>query len=181
MSWIKKHKWILASVVVVAVCFGFLGYILFDMLNQKATPTTAQKVEDVEESAKTPEEVVSEEVVMSNNPFGSEQASLSEDDILNYMHGMSHQKVIADEKWLHYEMTDERILFLSNAVENGQYEHEEVMMDILTRWKKGDFSQADEDHNAIWSIQGGTIGKATGIMSEEQEQQYLERYDESIK
>lgn len=181
MSWIKKYKWMIASIVVVTVCFGFLGYIFFDMLNSKSTSTAAENVtEEVEESANT-KEVVSEEVVMNNNPFGSEQATLSEEDILNYMHGMSHQKVIADEKWLHYEMTDERILFLINVVENGQYEHKELITDILTRWKNGDFSKADDDHNEIWSLQGGTIGKATGVMSAEQEQQYLEEYDESIK
>ena len=181
MSWIKKYKWMIASIVVVAVCFGFLGYIFFDMMNQKATSTTAQKVEDKVEESVTKSEVVSEEVVMNNNPFGSEKASLSEEDILNYMHGMSHQKVVADEKWLHYEMTDERIVFLLNVVENGQYENREVLLDILTRWKEGDFSQADDDHNAVWGLQGGTIGEATGIMTAEQEQQYLQEYDESIK
>lgn len=180
MSWIKKHKLIIASMIVVAISLGFLGYIFVDMMNQRATSTSSQKVDEVQESANA-SEAVSEEVIMSNNPFGSEISTLSEEDILNYMHGMSHQKVIADEKWLHYEMTNERILFLINVVENGQYEHEEVMMDILTRWKEGDFSRADEDHNAIWSIQGGTIGKATGVMSAEQEQQYIEDYQESIK
>lgn len=181
MTWIKKYKWMIASVVVVTVCFGFLGYIFFDMMNPKATSTSAQKVSEEDEKSTNTKEVVAEEVVMNNNPFGHEQASLSEEDILNYMHGMSHQKVIADEKWLHYEMTDERIVYLTNVVEKGQYEHEELLLDILTRWKEGDFSQADDDHNEIWSLQGGTIGKATGIMSDEQEQQYLEEYDESIK
>ncbi|HZH58749.1 MAG TPA: DUF6241 domain-containing protein [Metabacillus sp.] len=181
MVWIKNHMLMIASIIVVAISLGFLGYILVDMMNQKATSTSSQKVEEeVQESANT-SEAVSEEVIMNNNPFGSENSTLSEEDILNYMHGMSHQKVIADEKWLHYEMTNERILFLITVIENGQYEHEEVVLDILNRWKEGDFSQADKDHNAIWSIQGGTIGKATGVMSAEQEQQYIEDYQKSIK
>jgi len=181
MAWIKNHKLMIASVIVVAISLGFLGYILVDMMNQKATSTSSQKVEEEVQESTNASEAVSKEVIMNNNPFGSENSTLSEEDILNYMHGMSHQKVIADEKWLHYEMTNERILFLINVIENGQYEHEEVVMDILTRWKEGDFSQADKDHNAIWSIQGGTIGKATGVMSSEQEQQYIEDYQKSIK
>jgi hypothetical protein len=54
-------------------------------------------------------------------------------------------------------------------------------LDILNRWAEGDFSRADKDHNAIWNVQGGTIGEATGVMSPEEEQQYLETKEGSIK
>ncbi len=181
MSWIKEHKLLVTSMIVVAGCFGFLGFILVDMMNQKAVSTSSQIVEADTKESTTFSEIASEEVSINENPFGSEKPILSEEDVLNYMHGMSHQKVIADEKWLHYEMTNDRIQFLMQVVESGRYENEDLLIDILKRWKNGDFSKADEDHNSIWSLQGGTIGKATGVMSAEQEQKYLETYNESIK
>ncbi|WP_408640759.1 DUF6241 domain-containing protein [Salipaludibacillus keqinensis] len=45
---------------------------------------------------------------------------------------------------------------------------------MLERWEEGDFSQADDDHNAIWRLQGGTKGYAEGLLTEEEEKQYIE-------
>lgn len=42
------------------------------------------------------------------------------------------------------------------------------MLEILNRWKKGDFSAVDRDHNIIWNIQDGSVGEAKGIMTKEQ-------------
>ncbi|MBM7605411.1 hypothetical protein JOC75_003434 [Metabacillus crassostreae] len=121
------------------------------------------------------------ETIVTGNPFGKGTSTLSEEDILNYMHGMSHQKVIAEEKWLHYEMTSERIQYLINEIESGDYENEEKYLSILNKWKEGDFSEADKDHNIIWRLQGGTVGEATGVMSAEQEESYLEKYEGKIQ
>ncbi|TXC91218.1 hypothetical protein FS935_09990 [Metabacillus litoralis] len=123
----------------------------------------------------------SNETIVTENPFGKGTSTLSEEDILNYMHGMSHQKVVAEEKWLHYEMTSERIQYLINEIESGDYENEEKYLSILNKWKEGNFSEADKDHNVIWSLQGGTVGKATGVMSAEQEESYLETYEGKIQ
>lgn len=48
------------------------------------------------------------------------------------------------------------------------------MLEILNRWKKGDFSAVDRDHNIIWNIQDGSVGEAKGIMTKEQEEQFIE-------
>ncbi len=52
--------------------------------------------------------------------------------------------------------------------------NEDVYRDILERWADGDFSRVDQDHNAIWNMQNGTIGKATGILNAEEEKVYKE-------
>ncbi|WP_054751901.1 DUF6241 domain-containing protein [Piscibacillus salipiscarius] len=56
--------------------------------------------------------------------------------------------------------------------------HYDVYQSILNRWAAGDFTQADDDHNAIWDLKGGTIGYATGVLSDEEEQAYIESADE---
>lgn len=168
------------SMIVIAICLGVIGVLLIDRID-KNTVSSSQVVS--KESTSTTIQNTSSSVVevMTENPFDRQNSDLTDDEILKYIHGMSHQKVIAKEKWIHYEMTSERIQFLISVVKSGSYENGELYLDILNRWAEGDFSRADKDHNAIWNVQGGTIGEATGVMSPEEEQQYLETKEGSIK
>ncbi|WP_223700437.1 DUF6241 domain-containing protein [Sutcliffiella deserti] len=110
----------------------------------------------------------------SDNPF-NHRGSLTEVDVQNYIHWMSHQKVKADEKWTHYKLTPERVEWLLAEVKVRDYNHEDIYLEILSKWKKGNFDRADQDHNRIWSLQKGTIGKATGVLTPEEEKEYLEK------
>lgn len=96
---------------------------------------------------------------------------------------MSHQKVKAEDKWGFFEMTEERINWLRESLEQeaimSHLTDADVYLDILNRWHEGDFSEVDQDHNAIWRLQGGSIGKATGILSEEKEEHYIKNKSES--
>lgn len=116
------------------------------------------------------------------NPFGNKDNvdSLTEDKIQNYIHKMTHQKIIAEEKWGYYEITEERIEWLLKGVKLADdLENRDVYNRILTKWEIGDFSEVDKDHNTIWEMQGGTVGKATGIMTKEQEVEYVNKTKES--
>ncbi|MCG7344460.1 DUF6241 domain-containing protein [Sporosarcina sp. ACRSL] len=99
---------------------------------------------------------------------------------------MAHQKIIAEIKEDSIMITPERIDILIQMVEenkdkygrNAQYDkyvRHEMYLDILKRWKKGDFSTVDDDHNILMFIQGGKMpeGLATGVASEEQEKHYI--------
>ncbi|NLP53067.1 DUF6241 domain-containing protein [Bacillus sp. RO1] len=110
--------------------------------------------------------------VEQENPFNHKK-KLNEVHVANYIHWMSHQKVKAESKWTHYKMTPERIDWLLEKVKEADYKHEKVYVEILTKWQKGDFSTAHLDHNRVWSLLNGTIGKATGVMTEEEEKEYL--------
>ncbi|WP_044747076.1 DUF6241 domain-containing protein [Bacillus alveayuensis] len=174
MLWLKQHKALAAIAVTVFICVSILTYIFLDMFMSENTKEF--------KSEKTPSsQEVNVQVEISENPFGDKGVDLSEKDIQNYIHGMSHQKVKADEKWIHYFITEERIQFLIDVVENGDYKHKDLYLDILSRWKDGDFSQADQDHNEIWRLQGGTVGKATGVLTKEEEEAYLEKYKKVLK
>jgi hypothetical protein len=103
---------------------------------------------------------------------------MQEYQIQNALHYMSHQKVKADEKWGAIRITPERISRLIEIVEHNKAElnHAGLYLRILTRWADDDFSQADEDHNAIWKLQNGNIGEATRILSPEEERKFIEKY-----
>jgi hypothetical protein len=192
MTWIKENKLFVTSIILFAGFLVFLAILFVDMIDKKAVSSepvvakeaaTTTELQNVEKQEKTEASEAQEPVVSTptENPFGGQYTTLTEEEILNFMHGMSHQKVIAEEKWIYYEMTNERIQFLLHVVKNGNYENSDDYLDILNRWAKEDFSDADKDHNRIWDLQGGTVGKATGVMSLKEEQEYLEKYKESIK
>ncbi|WP_342542217.1 DUF6241 domain-containing protein [Paenisporosarcina sp. FSL H8-0542] len=94
------------------------------------------------------------------------------------IHQMSHQKIEAEEKWGFLPLTAERVARLKEVVENGDYQNKSRYISILNRWAENDFTQIDKDHNTIWTMQGGTVGRATGILSYEEEKQFIEKYYE---
>ncbi|AYP68843.1 hypothetical protein BpsM61_00069 [Bacillus phage vB_BpsM-61] len=94
------------------------------------------------------------------------------------IHHMSHQKIEANQKWGAIEITQERIETLSQIIDDREdrLKSYDTYREILDRWIVGDFSQADKDHNKIWKLQGGTVGEATGIASEKEEQAFIDRH-----
>lgn len=168
-----KKSWYILGVLL-GLCTAIVTFILFDMFSSSTqSNTTNETFSQMEDEEK--------EMDITNNPFGDRKRKLSESDVQHYIHGMSHQKVKAKEKWTHYRMTEERIQFLLHIVENSDFEHKELYLDILKRWEAKDFSQVDEDHNAIWQLQGGTVGRATGILTKEEEEQYLYEFKDVLK
>ncbi|ULT56342.1 DUF6241 domain-containing protein [Neobacillus drentensis] len=102
--------------------------------------------------------------------------NMTEDEVMDAIHKMSHQKVEASKKWGAIPLTPGRVNQLLKVVQKNanHYANSSVYIDILERWSKGDFSAVDKDHNRIWNLQGGTIGKAVGILSVEEEKAYIE-------
>lgn len=91
---------------------------------------------------------------------------------------MAHQKILAPIKEYSVMITPERIATLLLMVKENKddYEYSDKYLDILNRWKQGDFKSVDKDHNELADIQGTKKdGMATGISTEEQENNYILR------
>lgn len=175
----KRLLWIF-SVLVVVFAIGITIVIWFD--NHRSNNEVSGKDADSEESDDTGKKSGTDHA-MEENPFGDHlnDDALSDEDFLKYIHGMSHQKVKADEKWSFYEITDERIEWLWNALDKSDSnlgKEKDIYRDILERWSNGNFSQVDKDHNEVWQMQGGNVGEATGILNEEEEQEVIEKHKE---
>lgn len=101
------------------------------------------------------------------NEVASEVKLRSETSIIKDIHKMANTVVIAEQKWGKDEITEESINGLIIEIKAGEskkeYVHSVELLDILVRWKQGDFSQADQDHNFVWDLLNGTVGKATGV------------------
>ncbi|MFL8936280.1 DUF6241 domain-containing protein [Rossellomorea oryzaecorticis] len=118
----------------------------------------------------------------AENPFGEDvKTPLSEKLMQQYIHAMSHQKVAAKEKWSFFEITDERLAFLQNQLEVQQYKNETLYADILSSWQSGDFSNAVSQHNAIWNLQDGSIGEATGLLSPKEEEAFKQDWGKETR
>lgn len=165
MKKIPKKIWI--PVILACVLIG--GYLYFDKINVSVsvgTAPTGKKVVQVHEQTKK---------VERGFPF-----SMSENDVQQAIHNMSHQKVLADKKWGALPLTPERVKRLLQVVEANkkEYENADVYLTILKSWDKGNFDYVVMNHNAIWELQGGTVGKANGKASPEEEMEFIqENYD----
>lgn len=183
-------KVIVSLAILVVVAIGVFGYIVFaDMFSdsEKADSTENQETNDNNDAGENGDDkeeisgtVTDEEMAEyeedGKNPFGESTATeeLDDDDFQDYIHQMSHQKVEAEEKWGFYEINSTRIEWLLEGLDEvSDLEHDETYKDILKKWAEDDFSSVDEDHNAVWKLQDGTIGEATGILSEEEEETYI--------
>ncbi|MFC0014228.1 MULTISPECIES: DUF6241 domain-containing protein [Allobacillus] len=177
-------KWLLPILIVVIIATGTYYWMNENILNEtsEAEPEVEKEIEQAREQAKqdVTEEEIEEYKEEGKNPFGQKrtQSELSEAYYQEYIHGMSHQKVKANKKWGFYLITEERIEWLLNGLDETGINNEDIYRDILTRWSNGDFSQADEDHNTIWRMQNGTVGEAYGILSEAEEAAYIEQVRE---
>lgn len=175
---VKRIVWSLSVVAIISVFYvGFTFYKDFtqDTGDQQRHNLNNEEQEQIANTNDTNDQHNEEK---KTNPFNQkiQQAQLSDKHIRNYIHKMSHQKITADAKWGFYLITNERIDWLLDGLEKTDEElkNKDIYKDILKRWRAGDFSKVDQDHNAIWRLQDGTIGQAEGIMSEEEEKKYIE-------
>lgn len=177
----KKIMWILVSMLILVI--GTFAVIIYFDINDQSF--------NVRDSPKEDDEVVNKIVEVDHknigeleqnqayqNPFNEEhkQEELTDRHYQDYLHQMSHQKVVADTKWGFYLITDERMDWLLESLEitYDSLNEGKIYRNILSKWKNGDFSTVDQDHNVIWRLQGGSIGEATGILSADEEKEYIQ-------
>src|SRR5699024_2782927 len=143
----KKAVWTL-FVLIAGLTLGFAFIFVSDVSKQEnsdeAIDEMAEESDKEKEKAAAPEKVSAEGKAL--NPFGAEvkQDEMTEAKIMDYIHKMSHQKIHAEEKWGFIEITDERIDWLLESLEETteQLEHKNVYEQILRRWQSSDFSHA---------------------------------------
>ena len=173
---LKKIAVILVSVVTIFVVFGIIAFMVMD-LGSPAEEEAQNKTSQTKEAAKVNDEFLQKQIKVN----GESSITLptlvegSESKVTDIMHKMTHQKVVADEKWGAIEMTPENIVTLKKHVKENNYKSEKFFLEILERWESGNFDKVDKDHNALWREQEGTIGIAYDLMTEQQEKRFIEK------
>ncbi|MEH7251710.1 DUF6241 domain-containing protein [Neobacillus niacini] len=103
---------------------------------------------------------------------------MSEGELIQEVHNMTHQKVKADKKWGSSEITAEKVQKLFDVIKNKDFKNgsnKQMLLDILEPWITKDFTNAVSAHNRIWAYQNGTIGKATRTLSPQEELEYIQK------
>ncbi len=157
------------------VALSLSAYLIFNQWN-KGSVTIEEKPIAPKAGIVIPVIEIDEERTMSiEQEFPS---SMPEYVVQDAIHGMSHQKVHAEDKWGFLPMTQDRINRLIVVVEEnrGKYGEAKLYLEILYRWADNDFSRADKDHNSIWKLQLGTVGKASGLLSIEEERAFIKKH-----
>ncbi|WP_110114642.1 DUF6241 domain-containing protein [Bacillus sp. CGMCC 1.16541] len=168
----KKILLIAITVCIIGGASGYFGYKAYTKPTVSIKEVSANSdgtgtLLEIKEISKQP---VEDELPME----------MTEEQIQNTIHAMSHQKVKAKDKWGFIPLTDERINRLLDIVKENEetYKDSDIYIAILTRWKAHDFSRIDKDHNSIWKIQKGNIGKAKGILSLDEEKAFIREHFE---
>jgi hypothetical protein len=166
-----KKGLIIGSIIFIVGIISFYAFITLT----KETVTIKETTSENGEVGGKIIEIIEKEGIPVEQEFPD---SINEDAVRDAIHGMSHQKVEAEDKWGFRPLTAERVHRLITVVATNEtdYEKADIYLDILNRWSKNDFSQVDRDHNAIWKLQNGNIGKATGILSVEEEIAFIEEH-----
>lgn len=162
----KKLLGILISTGVMMFIIGCEKTLVTEDSNEEGIAET-----EIIETDTTPESFTEEKIERpvekhSIDEFLFTATFLPEHEVQTMIHSMSHDKTISDYQFGLIPMAPERIARLIDIVETNydEYEHADLYLDILNRWYVGDFTVADKDHNAIWELQGGEIGEATGVV-----------------
>lgn len=156
----KKYILRMAVIIVVSVGLTFLIAPRFTSWNVDFPETELEVQAAIEE--------IDEEHLTLNLYSGA-----TEEEVIQTMHHMTHQKIKASQKWGAVPMHKSTISQLLEYTEKKNMKKELSYM--LERWLNDDFDQIDKDHNYLWSLQGGTIGKANGKLSKREELKFIKK------
>ncbi|PFG15011.1 DUF6241 domain-containing protein [Bacillus sp. es.036] len=162
--------------------YGYSNYVMKSNISVKGSNEKKTGMSEVIDPEKS-ETLDGERLPLfpsEKEPTHNPESIPTELQFMNYIHGMTHQKVQAEEKWSLYEMNDKNISNLLNTLEKIKdqqtYEHYDFYYETLIQWKKGNFENAVDVHNKIWRWSGGSTGKATRLLTDEEEQEFISQY-----
>ncbi len=168
-------KTIVISIGVLALlAAGGYYFITQNASGESEITKVAEEIESRDDSEISAEQ----QTVAQDGEFDDTDADMKEVTLQIHMHQMTHQKIVATKKRGVVEMSPVNIESLLLIVrENADhYEHADFYESTLTKWQESDFSNAVAVHNTIWDWHSGTVGRATGLMSAEQEQEFVEKH-----
>lgn len=180
----KKILIIVGIVVGLIIGFGYGTYKILDNVEsyQEGNPDNeaiATAAPENPEDEKSPYATEREEYEEQTKNIGGQifelelTDSTTEVEIIEIMHKMTHQKVKAEDKWGAIPMSGHTVSQVLEFLKQTDFASKADLIDIAEKWKKGDFQTVDYDHNYFWQWQGGTVGRAYGIMSTAEEEEFI--------
>lgn len=94
--------------------------------------------------------------------------TLSQNEMWVQMHTMANSKIIsADDRYIGIvQIETSKVIELIAIAERSDYDDKVTLLEILYRWKDGDFRQCVDEHNYLWGRLGGEVGRAIRLMED---------------
>lgn len=159
-----------ALISIAVLAFIGIGGFLFI---QNGGPEEAERPAAAGEAEGRTQPVVFDGVGTIDEPSGK----MNEAKLQFFLHEMTHSKVYAEDKWGEARpISQENIDRLLAVVEASDFKDRAYYRRTLEAWRDGDFVNAVDVHNKIWHLHGGTIGKASRLMTPEEEAAYIQAH-----
>lgn len=171
-------KTMMRTLLIAVIVLGLLGGAGYWVVQELAAKD-GDKISAIAEELEQQDSNRVEAETVNTDEAGEQMANgMDEEELQIYLHQMTHQKVTADKKFGAVEMSEANIENLLKIVQanSGVYEHSDFYEETLNAWADGDFSNAVTVHNTIWKWHNGNVGRATGLMSPEQEAEYVKKH-----
>jgi hypothetical protein len=87
-------------------------------------------------------------------------------EVVNMMHEMVNTLIIAEDNkiWGKKEVNKDSVLELLNMIESTEdFNKKVIVTEIAKNWEMGNFDNVVLDHNIVWGILDGTVGKANEV------------------
>lgn len=141
----------IAIILVITLVVTLASYALLS--KRKDSKSIEQKVE----------ETVTENTAPLTIDKDITQQDVDTEDIIEDMHKMANTITIATEEIGQITITRDMVEELIVRTQKCNNSKKAQLLAILTRWEQGDFSHAIDDHNYVWSLLEGDVGKAHSI------------------
>ncbi|MBT2645132.1 hypothetical protein J7E52_00090 [Bacillus sp. ISL-34] len=176
----NKFKWSMVSIAIVASALTVVSTLKqnaeeYELKKSKAEDPNNYEIDHFKQVEKLTEEEMEEqtsEIGGVQNELGISSNS-AQDEVIEVMHHMTHQKVISEDKWGAVEMNSENINAVYEIVKDSDFMLKDDLLRIVTGWKEGSFDNVAQDHNYFWKYQDGTVGRATGILNSNEEAEFV--------
>lgn len=146
--------------VIALIIITFVGGITFFISRLFFNKDNAEKIED---NPTTEQKVIIDQEFETKEVIGGEELD-DKTKIYTMMHEMANTKIVAEDGmiWGLQPMTKDRIAAIREALKKKDPNNKRLF-EILDRWENKDFSQGVEDHNYLWKLLDGTVGKAVRL------------------
>lgn len=169
----KKTLILLAAIALLLVLFitvNFMKTMNEDDSIEQTQPESAPSEEAWDPDA-APEQVA--KVEGATTTFPVDQSS-TEQEVMDTMHFMTHQKVMAEKKTGAVEMSKENIEEIYSILQSSGFERKKTLLEIAAKWRNDNFIYIIEDHNYFWELDAGQVGKAYRVLKPSDEERFIE-------
>ena len=141
----NKFRWSMVGLIAAAAIISVV-ITIYQNAKQYKTDSGDIAVMDVTGHIKKDEDMEEQtsEIGGVQDETGLTQNSTQE-EVMDVMHHMTHQKVIAEEKWGAVEMNSENINAVYEIVVDSDFMLKGDLLNIVTGWKEGNFNSAEEE------------------------------------